>query len=434
MTVPSKTYESLRSDIDSYPVIDCHEHASGPEHSPDYKEPISVLILGYFTHDIMSAGGEKLMRTFEDQTVPTEEKWKLFEPIWRRTEFTGYAMCAKRMLREFYGIEEVNLESLIRMREGFPNLKDPSVYWGILEKANVRCRLVNIGLDTKAFLAGKRAMPDLDRLLIGLPEFHSIRRYDQIQGVVSPLGRTVTSLDEYLDACRDLFAKMKERGAVAFKDQSAYWRAIRYENVPRAEAESLFNAAMEDPRLSLGWPEAKPMDDYLFHAFMRMARDLDLPVQLHTGHMAGIRNEIGKTNVVHLTNVFELHREVRFDIFHGNWPYAGDLLYAGKNYPNVAIDCCWLHIIDPRYSERFLADAVVTVPHSKIHGYGGDFGDTPELAVAHLSMAKDNIAPALAGLVDRGWLSGDQARRIAADWLFNNANEFFRLGFEPFTP
>ena len=65
----------------------------------------------------------------------------------------------------------------------------------------------------------------------------------------------------------------------------------------------------------------KPLDDYLFHAFMRMARDLDLPVQIHTGHMAGIRNDIVKTNAVGLTKAIELHRDVRFDLFHANWPY-----------------------------------------------------------------------------------------------------------------
>lgn len=434
MTTREKTYHSLREEIESYPVIDCHEHTMGPQNAPDYKEPISVLILGYFSHDIMSAGGEGVMKTLEDQDVPTEEKWKTFEPIWRRTEFTGYAMCAKRMLRDQYGIEEVTLESLRKMRENFLDLKDPSVYWGILDQAHVRCRLVNIGLDAEAFIKGERELPERDRLLIGLPGFHGVRTYDQIQGNVAAVGNVITSLDEYLEACRELFARMKERGAVAFKDQSAYGRIIKYDTTTRQEAESLFNLIIEDPRRSLGWPEAKPLGDFLFHSFMRMARDLELPVQLHTGHMAGIRNEISKTNVVHLTNVFELHREVRFDIFHGNWPYAGELLYAGKNYPNVAIDCCWLHIIDPRYSERFLADAVVTVPHAKIHGFGGDFGDTPELAVAHLSMAKDNIAAALAGLADREWLSIEQAREIAADWLFNNPNEFFRLGFEPFAP
>ena len=173
---------------------------------------------------------------------------------------------------------------------------------------------------------------------------------------------------------------------------------------------------MDDPRRSIGWPAAKCLDDWIFHELMRIARDLELPVQIHTGHMAGIRNDVTKTNAAHFRSVLELHQQVRFDLFHGNWPYAGDILSLTKNYPNVALDCCWLHIIDPRYARRLLADAVAAVPHSKIHGFGGDYGAL-EYACGHLVIAR--------------WIGMDEARQVAADWLFNNPNEFFKLGFEP---
>jgi len=163
---------------------------------------------------------------------------------------------------------------------------------------------------------------------------------------------------------------------------------------------------------------------------MLIARELDLPVQIHTGHMAGIRNDIAKTNAVLFTKVLELHRDVRFDLFHGNWPYAGEWLYLGKNYPNVSLDCCWLHIIDPRYARRVLADALVAVPHAKIHGFGGDYGDNIEFAAAHLAVARDNVAAALAERIAAGWIDADEALAIAEDWLFNNPNAFFRLGLK----
>jgi hypothetical protein len=72
----------------------------------------------------------------------------------------------------------------------------------------------------------------------------------------------------------------------------------------------------------------------------------------------------------------------------------------------------------------------VTVPHSKIHGFGGDYGSL-EYACGHLVIARDNIAAALGKMVDDGWIGLDEARQVAADWLFNNPNEFFNLGFAP---
>ena len=69
----------------------------------------------------------------------------------------------------------------------------------------------------------------------------------------------------------------------------------------------------------------------------------------------------------------------------------------------------------------------MTVPHSKIHAFGGDLLDAPEQALAHLKLAKHVIAAALANLVEPGWLDEEQAQSIAGQWLFDNPNRFFAL-------
>ena len=427
----TKLYERLREAIGKIPVIDCHDHTCGPQNAPEYKEPIAALIQGYVQSDLISAGGETHMSMLNDPKVPTATKWPVFQRLWESTEHTAYARVTKLILRDVYGEEEMSLPALERIGTKLPNLKDEKVYKAILDKAGIRCRLVNIWIDLKKYVEGEYKVYERDRMFVPLPGFHSVRSWQAVSDNAKILGRTVTSLEEYLGCCREIFRRMKEKGTIGMKDQSAYTRVISYDNASRAEAESLFNFIMEDPRRSLGWPQMKPLDDFLFHSFMRMARDLEFPVQIHTGHMAGIRNQIGKTNAAHLTSVFELHREVRFDLFHGNWPYAGELLYLCKNYPNVAIDCCWLHIIDPHYAKNLLAEALVSVPHSKVHGFGADYGDCVEYAAAHLEIARDVIASALAQVVEQEWLGEDEAKQVACDWLFNNPNRFFGLGFEP---
>jgi len=428
--MPKATYERLRADIASIPVIDCHEHTTGPANAPQYKDPLGALIQGYVQSDLHSASSDAEMSVVNSDK-PLEERWKVFENVWKRTEHTAYARVTKWVLREFYGEETLTFDALKRIEGKLLNLKDEKVYWGILDKAGIRCRLLNIWVGDRKIIEGTHVLPERDRYLIPLPPYHGVRCWGDANNHTRIIDRTATSLEEYLDICREVFTRLKKRGAVGMKDQSAYGRTLHYENATRHDAERLFNFIMEDPRRSVGWPEAKPLDDYLFHSFMRIARDLDLPVQVHTGHMAGVRNDIAKTNAVHFTSVLELHRDVRFDLFHGNWPYAGEWLYLGKNYPNVALDCCWVHIIDPIYSENVLVEAVTTVPHGKIHGFGGDYGDSIEYAAGHLEVARDSIAHALTRLIERGWIGPDEARGIAADWLFNNPNRFFKLGFEP---
>lgn len=129
-----------------------------------------------------------------------------------------------------------------------------------------------------------------------------------------------------------------------------------------------------------------------------------------------------------LTRVIEMHRDVRFDLFHANWPYGGELIYMGKNFPNVSLDFCWTNIIDPVYSQNLLKQALGSVPHGKIHGYGSDFGGSVERAWAHADIARDNVAIALSDMVELEYLNLDEAKSVAYYWLFGNANSFFRLG------
>jgi len=266
-----------------------------------------------------------------------------------------------------------------------------------------------------------------------LPDFHEIRQREFVDSVAILAQASITCLEEYEEAVFELMRQARDLGVVAIKDQSAYRRPLSYDLPTRSDAERLFNKLLTDPRNQLAWPEAKPLDDCLFHQFMRFAAELSLPVQIHTGHMAVIRNRVGKANAANLTSVLELHTEVRFDLFHGNWPYLGDLLFLGKNYPNVTIDLCWVHMVDPIYSQELLKRAVVTVPHAKIHGFGGDYCRVPELATAHLSLAREVIAGALADLVEYRWLEEEEAISLAADWLYNNPNRFYNLGMQSYS-
>jgi len=433
----SPLFNRLYERIDEMPVIDCHEHLTGPEARLPYKEPIAALFTWYVLHDLQSAAfgiSDKDVARLEDHEISTDEKWPLLEKLWRATEHTAYARVTKLVLKNVYGEDELTREALDRVAEKLAE-QNEEVYFRTIDEANIQAMLVDVlgwlpdGLG--AFLDGKKTFPEKWRPMISLPGFHPpTMTQATIDWCGSLADMHVTSLDEYLEAVFVVFKRCMERGAIGIKDQSAYERTLAYDVVPKAEAERLFNQVLADPRNSLGWPVGKPLNDYLFHAFMRFARDLDLPVQLHTGHMAGVYNRVDKANAAHLASVLELHREVRFDLFHGNWPYLGDLLFLGKNYPNVALDLCWLHIIDPDYAAELLERSVMVLPHTKVHGFGGDYGDMPEFVAGHLQIALENIAGVLARLVERGWLEEEEALQLAADWLFNNPNRFFRLGFE----
>jgi len=430
MKSSSRHFEKLRDYFDSVPLIDCHDHTQTVR--PKYPDAIHALFNNYIVDGLTSVSSEKTVKIILDSSRSLDERWPYLEKAWKKTCFTGYAMPVKRVLNHFYHEECLSLESLKRVHGKILNLRDDAVFEGILDQANIVIRLEDICFmepdQIKCLLDGSQKLPPRSLIVITLPWFHEINSYDSVQKLCSNLDKTVTCLDEYLAVCREIFDGYKRIGAVAFKDQSAYKRSLRYQNPSKAEAEKIFNWFMEDPRRVASYPDGvQPLDDYLFHAFMRMAREMDLPVQLHTGHMAGVRNDIAKANAIQLTSVLELHREVRFDLFHANWPYSSDILFLAKNYPNVAIDFCWTHIIDPIYCQNLLKQILSSIPHNKIHGFGSDFAGNVEFAWAHAQIAKENIAIALSEMVDMEYLDVEEAKEIAYGWLFGNPKAFFRL-------
>jgi hypothetical protein len=425
----SACYDELRDYIEGIPLIDCHDHTSAC--GPKYEDPIHALIDNYLVSDLQSASSDRDVAFMQDRSVPWEERWPTFETAWHRTQYTGYAEVIRRVMAHFYQEHEVSFAAARRMHERLLDLTDEALHERIMDEAGIVARLENVVVDPRSITDGTYQTSPRGRLVIPLPQYHSIKSWQEVHNLVSPLGVTITSLDDYLEACRALFGAYIDLGAVAFKDQSAYTRTLAYANPTRADAEAVFNWFMEDPRRCAGYPEqTRPLDDYLMHAFMRMARDLDLPVQIHTGHMAHLRNEITKTNAVHLVPLIELHRDVRFDLFHANWPYDGELIYLGKNFPNVAIDFCWANIIDPIYCQRMFQQVISAVPHAKVHAYGSDFSGFADHAWAHASIARDNVAIALAEMVDADWFGLDTAKQIAWAWFFGNANAFFELGIQ----
>jgi hypothetical protein len=431
-------YDALRAEIDDIPVIDCHEHVVARRQTTDILNFIGTWYFTeegphYFGHDLISAVGEADAAPAFDTSRPIEERWPAFERAYRAARFTGYGRALRYGLEHVFGSSDVSLEALRDWATRIPDYSDPDTFEKPIHDAGVAARVSDNWPPIREIVSGTyEALPG-QYLAIALPQFHQLLREEQIDAKGAAVGTRITSLGEYLEVCRRIFERWREMGAVCFKDQSAYERSLAYSVPTRAEAEQLFNTMLANPRASLAWhTDGHVLSDFLMHEFMRMARDLELPVQLHTGHMAGSYNEVAKANASHLRTLIELHKDVHFDLFHANWPYSGDALFLAKNYPNVAIDFCWAHQVDPIYSARMLEQSVATVPFTKIHGVGSDVdGRQPHMIWAHVKLARDVIATALSELIAKDFIDREGALEIAKGWLYENARSFFKLPVKP---
>jgi len=415
-------FGEIRQYLDNIPVIESHEHYTQYEEAGDF---LWFILNNYYWADYASAGGEGF-----PNELSGKERYELFLKYYNKSKHTSYARGMIEGLRICWGVDNIDSYEQFQALEEKLKTRNASIYDETMEKLNIKAKVVDI-YDVPRFMSvingENKGYSKYCRFAFPLPEFHKIHSKQDLLKYNGYLNRAITCLDDYLESFDNFLQKCVDFGIVCFKDQTAYRRSIAYGNPTRDEAEKAFNAMMLNPREIIGDDRGRALDDWLFHYAMRKAANYGLPVQIHTGHMASIRNDIVKTNASHLIPSIEMHEKVRFDLFHGNWPYMDEYLYMGKNYPNVYLNLCWAQSIDPIYCVELMKRAVMTVPHSKIFAFGGDTSMI-EWVAGYLSQAKDNVAIALSELTDSGWLNIDEAKQIALDWFFNNPNDFYKLG------
>jgi len=417
------SYAELREYLDRVPVIETHEHYARYAEAGD---ALDFLLGNYYMSDFMSAGGEEAL----PPGLTGEERFERFLEFYKKSDKTAYARGMQEGLRQCWGVEKLDTYQDYQAFAEKLKTRDESIYPKTMDRLGIKAKVVD-SFSLVAYLDGSEQASKYARFAFPLPGFHNIHSKQDIPAALFSkyLDRPITSLDDYTEAFGKYLERCVDFGVVCLKDQSAYRRTLAYGNPSKAEAEKAFNDILFNPREVYGDDRVRALDDWLFHYALRLAAKHGLPVQLHTGHMAGIRNEIAKTNAAHLIPTIELHKDVRFSLFHGNWPYMDEYLFMGKNYPNVWLDLCWVQSIDPAYCVELMKRAVMSVPHNKLFAFGGDTSAV-EWVAGYLTLARDNVACALAELTDSGWLNMGEAKQLAADWFFNNPNTFFKLGFE----
>jgi len=214
---------------------------------------------------------------------------------------------------------------------------------------------------------------------------------------------------------------------IAVKVSVAYSRTLRFDNVRIDAARKAFRTLMDsDEDEKLDFATVKPLQDYMLHRLIQLADKYDVPVAFHTGLHASNGNYITNSDPTLLTNLFFQYPDVNFSIFHGSYPYGGELATLAKNFPNVYIDMCWLYAISPSYSERYLNEWIETVPASKIMAFGGDYNNVENI-YSELLLAKQIITRVLTNKVRERYISERRAKLVARLILHDNAMRFYNL-------
>ncbi|MEX2120636.1 MAG: amidohydrolase family protein [Pirellulales bacterium] len=227
-------------------------------------------------------------------------------------------------------------------------------------------------------------------------------------------GMTVDTLDDYLAVIEAIFAKAVAADAACLKSTLAYERTLRFENVPREEAASLFGR----PRSQLSPEEQRAFEDFMFWHVTGLSAKYELPFQIHTGQA-----RVQGSNPMLLVDLIEANPRTRFVLFHGGFPWTGETGVIAMRHKNVWIDSVWMPMLSYTMAKRAYQEWLEMVPSNRIM-WGADTVDAEGIYAA-TEFTRQCLAEALAEKVERGELREEHAVRIGRQVLRDNALELF---------
>ena len=428
-------YRNIKEAVDKARIVDTHEHLLQEKERTSKKPDLFETFLAHYaSSDLVSSGmTPEDLEKVRDPKLPLEQRWEIFKPFWSNIRNTGYARAINISVRDLYGVEGIRNDTYKELVSRMEAANKPGLYQWILKEKS--------GIDVSILDSLFAPLEEVDRRF-----FSPVTRFDDFamakerldfEALGKRCSKSIHSFSDLIQALELEFEKASKH-IVGVKIGLAYLREIRFEKVSQREAEEvfaniynqeLFRRRRLDTRVDrvpegLCLRESKPLQDFIVHKIIQLAAERRLPLQIHTGIQEGNENVITNSNPTLLINLFREYKEVRFDIFHGSYPYMGELAVLAKNFRNVYIDMCWLHIISPHAARQALAEWLDTVPRNKIFGFGGDY-IFAEGVYGHSVIARENVARVLAEKVEEGSFTEEQAIHLAQKLLRDNAYEFF---------
>lgn len=387
-------------------IVSSHEHLLGEDERIAAKADFYTLVSHYLANDIVSAGAPAGPKT-----------WAEFEPWWKAVKLTGYAQALRIAVRDIYGVEEITAASVGQINARMAAANKPGLYEDVLKR---RGRIRYGVLDD--YWHGDPVQPDGRYFVLArkLDWFCSARQASDIKRMEEVTGVSITGVAGLKRAMERRLEQSLEKGLVTLKSTLAYERDLRFELRSESDAQADFDQLMKSPQQR----PPRRLADHMFHHALELATERRLPIQIHTGLLAGNRATIEDLRPSLLNSLFIRYPKVTFDLFHLGWPWVNEITALAKIFQNVCADFCWAWVISPQGARAALSEMLESVPANKILAFGGDYRYV-ELSYAHSRMARAGVAEVLAGKVASGLCGEGEALDLARTLLADNAARLF---------
>lgn len=228
--------------------------------------------------------------------------------------------------------------------------------------------------------------------------------------------RYITDIDKYVRFIEEVLVEQKTADCVVLKCALAYDRGLDFGRTAKAEAQRALGN--DDPTEA----DVLLFQDYVFDHVCRIAAELELPIQIHTG--LGLMK---RSSAMQLQPLIDRHPHTTFLLMHGSYPWTSDIAGLCHVYPNVWADLCWLPLISPTAAHRLLHELIEVCDADRII-WGCDTWNSEESYGARLAFL-DVLSRVLTERVVAGLMTYGDALRLAKWILHDNAARLLSLSY-----
>ncbi len=415
--------DELLDRISTLPVIDTHEHmtmeADFLQGSYDFADLMSYvgLDLGMAGLPAEPWGGAQWAPREGDNV---DGKWQRIKPYWRHVRTGAYARSYRRMLKVFFGVDDLDDETVHHISDHIADYQRAGVYDEYLHgKYGIRAMLQAQG-------PGPTPEPE---------HFAPVYCFDGLAGAFAAdsarqsLGQELpASFEDFGDLVRAHLDAAAANGVVGLKiGGTARRRPLDFGPHSAEDTQESYHFLLEQADGDWEDPDTaaplKPFQDATHWVVFEKAGQLGLPIQVHSG-LEFMQPWDGRPSCL-IPSLIRFP-DTRFALFHGSYPHMAELTGLAKSFPNVYLDLAWFHLLSERQTRAWLAEWLDVLPHNKLFAFGGDvflfFG-----ICSHLEIARENVAAVLAERVARGLCDLDEAEGTAKLLFHDNPWRTFRF-------
>ena len=407
------------------PTVDAHEHLPTEASRMDTPRDFYSLFQHYCAGDLIAAGAaDEDMAAFSNRDLPLVDRWRRFSPFLSAIRTGAYARAALIFIRDVLGIADLDDDTFEVVSERLQAINTPGLYDRVLRD---RC---NIAACIECWSLGNGPYPGYFYHLAPGPELVNLGTRQALDQLAAKNDRAIHSLDDVLECMTETIERWRaDPKVVGVKSAHAYGRSIGFQKVERQDAEKVLTPLLTGEREALSGEETTVLQDFLVFELVARVDAVGLAMVFHTGLQAGNYNRIANANPLLLQPLLEAFPRARIDLFHGGMPWVREIGVLAKYFPGVHLNMAWMHIINPAQARSALSEWLDMVPNTKIFGFGGDYSIV-EKVYGHLKLARENVAAVLAEKVRGGVVSRREASSLARRLMFDNPNEFYRLGLD----